>query len=46
MLRMEDVRSGRVVDDDGFFEIAANLRQILVLLVVWTVTRFVITLIP
>lgn len=29
VLRMEDVRGRRVVDDDGVLEVAANLRQIL-----------------
>lgn len=29
MLRMEDVRRGRVVNDDGVLEVAANLREIL-----------------
>ena len=29
VLRVEDVRGGRVVDDDGFAEITANLRKVL-----------------
>jgi hypothetical protein len=29
MLRVEDVRGRRVVDDDGVLEITANLREVL-----------------
>lgn len=29
VLGMEDIRRGRIVDDDGFFEVAADLRQVL-----------------
>lgn len=29
VLRMEDVRGRRVVDDDGVLEVAANLRKVL-----------------
>ena len=29
VLGMENVRGGRVVDDDGVFEVASNLRKVL-----------------
>lgn len=40
VLRVEDVGCGRVVDDDGVFEIAADLGQVLDVVPLVVVTAF------
>ena len=38
MLRVENVRSGRVVDDDGLLEVSSHLREILDIVALVVVT--------
>ena len=40
VLRMEDVRRWRVIDDDGFLKVAPDLRQILDVISLMVVTTF------
>lgn len=40
VLRVEDIRRWRIVDDDGFSQIAANLRQVLDVVALVVVATF------